>query len=153
MFRERGRIIHIENGVARVAIAPEPTDACGKTCGCGQACRVARGEFDAPAPPGASVGDDVTIEVPTPGVAGSAVLLLLIPAALFVGGAIAADTLRRRGAPGGGSGWAVLAGAMLMALWYGIMAIYDRHLRRSPEHRPRIVGRPGRPETPRDAGD
>jgi len=143
MIREKGIVFKLENGVACVAVLGGSKRTCGSCEACGGSCRMAVEQFSVPAPEGLHVGDEVVIEVPTPGVAASTTLIMLIPAALFIGGAFAATLLQKGKLLPGGEGMTFLVGAALMALWLGGVAVYDRHLRRSPEHKPRIVERGG----------
>ncbi len=120
-------------------------EACGR---CGFCRREEGGKvllLDAPAPEGLRPGDAVTVEIPVPGVGSSAAILLLIPLVLFITGLVCAEWLRGRGLLPGGTGVSVLAGLTLMAVSYIGVALYDRHLRRAPEHQPRIVQWRGRP--------
>ena len=142
MLREQGVVVAVTDGVARVAMDATEHTRCG-ACGL---CRAAKDGkqmlLDARAPEGISVGDRVTVEVPLPGPGRSAVLLLLVPLVLFVGGLILGEVLRAKGVLPGGSGMSLAPAFGLMVVWYVAVAVYDRHLRRSPEHEPRIIGRP-----------
>ena len=88
------------------------------------------------------VGDRVTVEIPAPGAAVSGLLLMLVPLVLFIAGILLGDSLRERGILPGGTWVSVLLGLGLMTLAYLLAAVYDRHLRRSPEHQPKIVDWP-----------
>ena len=142
MLREQGVVVKVADGVAHVVMDAAEHTRCG-ACG---VCRAAKDGkqmlLDARAPEGVGVGDRVTVEVPLPGPGRSAALLLLVPLVLFVGGLILGEALRARHVLPGGSGVSLIPAFGLMVLWYVAVAVYDRHLRRSPEHEPRIVGRP-----------
>ena len=94
---------------------------------------------ETPAPEGLHVGDAVTVEMSGPGPAGSAALLLFVPLILFVAGLVLAEWLHERGILSGGNGVSVAGGLVLMILGFLAAWSYDRHLRRAPEHQPRIV--------------
>ena len=143
MIREKGIVVKLENGIAGVAVPGSDRSKCGSCEACGGSCRIAVEQFSAPAPEGLHVGDEVVIEIPTPGAAASTTLIMLIPALLFIAGVFVATLLQKGKLLPGGEGTAFLLGGGLMALWLGGVAVYDRHLRRSPEHRPRIVERRG----------
>ena len=144
MIREKGIVVKLENGVAGVAVPGADRSKCGSCAACGGSCGIAVEQFDAPAPEGIRVGDDVVVEVPTPGVAVSTTLIMLIPALLFIAGVFTATLLQKAKLFPGGNVTAFLVGAGLIALWLAGLAVYDRHLRRSPDHRPRIVEWKGR---------
>ena len=142
MIRETGVVVEVENGVATISM-----DAAAHTwCGSCSICRTAEGGrrmlSGLRAPQGLRVGDKVTVEVPLPGSAQSAAMLFLVPVVLFVGALVVAEQYRARGVLPGTGGLSVLIALGLMGLWYVVAGIYDRHLRRSPEHQPRIVDRP-----------
>lgn len=145
MIRENGVVVALEGEAATVAMSSSAHAQC-KSCG---VCRAAAGGkqmlLDVPAPEGTRVGDRVTVEIPVPGPGRSAALLLLAPAVLFVAGIAVSEWLRQRGTVPWGSGVSVLIGLGLMLLWYLAAGVYDRHLRMSPEHRPRIISDRGRP--------
>ena len=139
MVREQGVIVSIENGVATVGMPARQHAQC-KSCG---VCRAAEGGrrmlLEADAPEGLHIGDRVTVEIPMPGPGRSAALLLLVPLILFAVGLGVAEALRARGVVSFGSGVSVLIGLALMVAGYVGAGLYDRHLRRSPAHKPRIV--------------
>ena len=66
-------------------------------------------------------------------------LLLLVPVGLLVAAIIAGELLRGSGVLPGGSGVSVLAGFVLMALWYVGVSLYDRRLRRGSKNQPVIA--------------
>jgi len=144
MLRERGVIVHVESGAARVALIAERAASCGSCTSCGGTCRLAQTFIEVSAPPGLRPGDEVTVEIPGPGVAAVAVLLLLVPVVLFVVGILASSALQARGLLPGGDGAAVLVAIALTAAWYAVVAAYDRRLRRSSGRRPRLVEWPVR---------
>jgi len=131
--------MEVRDGMARVAMQAAQHEACGH-CGF---CRRAEGGkvflLEASAPEEVRAGDTVTVEIPVPGVGLSATLLLLIPLVLFGGGVVLGEWLRAAGLLPGGSGVSALIGLVLMGLSYVGAALYDRHLRRAPEHQPTIV--------------
>ena len=146
MIREQGVVVSVQDGVARVAVEA-PDHAQCRSCGiCTRAQDDRRLIMEVRAPERLKVGDRVTVEVPVPGPVRSAMLILLVPLVLFVGGVLMSAWLQERGALPDGAGLSVLLGLVLMAAWYGTVAVYDRHLRRSPEHQPRIVSRPAQGE-------
>jgi len=139
MTRERGIVISIEEGTARVALIQEKAASCGSCAGCGGHCTVAPSCVDAPAPKGVHVDDEVVIEIPGPGTALSALLVFLAPAVLFIGGMLCSKMLQNAGILPGGTGIAVIVAFVVTALYFVGIALYDHRLRRSPEHRPRVV--------------
>ena len=147
MTREKGIVITIEQGVATVVLLREGEHACGTCAACGGCCKLARAEFHTHALPTLAIGDQVTIEIPGPGAAAGATLLMLIPMLLIVGAIAAAALLQKQNLLPGGNGVALLIGLGLVLPWYALLAIYDRRLRRSPKHGPRIVSPPERAET------
>jgi len=92
-----------------------------------------------PAPEGLKTGDRVTVNIPMPGPGRSAALLLLVPVGLLVAAIIAGELLRGADVLPGGSGVSVLAGFVLMALWYVGVSLYDRRLRRGLRNQPAIA--------------
>ena len=133
-MREQGVVVESDGGVATVAMAGARHEAC-KTCG---VCRTsADGRqmlVDVHCENAHDVGETVLVEIPGPGQATSAMLLLAMPLILFLVGM--------------GLGWALLPGrdffAMLlglcgMGIGWAIAALVDYRIRRSPEHQPRIV--------------
>ena len=133
-MREQGVVVKAEGGVVTVSM----TVAAHKECHSCGVCRAAangnRMLADIRSENGYAVGEKVTVEIPGPGQAASAILLLVIPLILFLVGI--------------GLGWALLPGqdvfAMLlggcgMGIGFGLAALVDRAIRRSPEHQPRIV--------------
>ena len=142
-MRERGIVVNIEGGAADVALLHEESARCHSCSGCGGSCGRARATFHAGAPAGLTVGDEVTLEISTPGPARSALLLMLAPMILFIAGVSLCTWLQERGDLPTGGGWAALAGVGLMTLWYVAVGFYDRRLRNDPAHAPRIVAWPG----------
>ena len=136
---EGGVVVDLKDGIATVAMAAAAHEGC-KSCG---ACHAsADGQkmiMNLPAPEGLKMGDRVTVNLPMPGPGRSAALLLLVPVGLLVAAIIAGELLRGAGALPGGSGVSVLAGFVLMTLWYVGAALYDRRLRRGSKNRPVIV--------------
>lgn len=145
-MREKGKVVDVTDGVARVAMDASQHAQCGSCGTCKSSAGGKQMLLDAAAPPGLRAADDVTVEISQPGPARSAALLLLVPLLLFVGGVTLGEWLRGREILPGGSGMSALAGFALMCLWYVGIGLYDRHLRRSPEHQPRIVSWPRRGE-------
>jgi positive regulator of sigma E activity len=140
MFRGRGVVISVDGGRAEVALIKESKAKCGSCDGCAGACRIARATFNVKAPDGLAVGDEVALDVPAPGTAASAILLMLVPLVLFIAAVFASVVLQQRGSLGGGEGMAALIGLGVIVVWYVGLGLYDRHLRTSPEHEVRIVG-------------
>ena len=95
--------------------------------------------IDVPAPEGVCAGKRVTIENPMPGPGRSAAILRLAPLVLFMAGIGGAKWLQSRNVLPEGDGISLLLGFGLMVLGLLAAAIYDRHLRISPKHRPRII--------------
>jgi len=138
-MREIGIVTAIHGDTVTVAMASATHSKC-TSCGmCRAASEGGQMLMDVPAAPNLNVGDRVCVEIPVPGAGTSAALLLLLPMVAFLLGLGLGEWLRGRGALSGGSGVSVLIGLAAMALCYTIAALYDRHLRTAPEHRPRIV--------------
>ena len=139
MIRESGLVTAIENGIATVAILPADEHRC-RACGVCRAADAGREMLiDVPAPEGVCAGERVTVEIPMPGPGRSAAILLLAPLVLFMAGIGAAKWLQSRSVLPEGDGISLLLGFGLMVLGLIAAAIYDRHLRISPKHRPRII--------------
>lgn len=149
MTRERGVVVQARGGIVRVALVAERGATCGSCSACGGGCRLARTFIEAPSPADLRPGDEVTVEIPGPGIAAAAALLLLVPGALFVAGIAAASALQERHVLPGGDAVALIVALALAALWYAAMAAYDRRLRRSGRRQPRLVEWPeGRSDGP-----
>lgn len=134
-MREEGVIIKIADEAATVEMNAAAHSGC-KSCG---VCRAgADGKtmrLDVHATEGLAIGDRVTVEIPGPGPALSAAIALLVPLVCFMLGlAIGAWLLPERHGLTVGIGFASMAASLFF------VACYDRHLRRSPQHQPRIVG-------------
>ena len=140
MIREQGLVVEwIEPGTARIAMDAAGHAQCGS---CGLCRREAGGRqllIDVRTDRSLKAGDRVTVEIPTPNAAVSGVLLLLVPLVLFVAGILLGEWLRGRGTIPAGSWASVLIGFLFMVGAFGVAALYDRHLQRSPAHQPRIV--------------
>lgn len=144
MIRERGRVVELEHGTARVMLMRDEGKSCVSCACCGGLCSTS-GPFNAVAPEGLHVGDEVTIEIPAPAVAALAALVFFVPVLLFIAGVAGAGLLQNLGAFPGRSGTSVITGFGLAGLWYVALGIYDRRWRRTPGRQPRIVAWPGRP--------
>ena len=140
-MREKGTVIEIRDGTARVNLVPEDAGKCG-SC---HACDLGGSEkqeyiIEVPATAGLAAGDEVFIEVPLPSRYLSIVLFFVLPliflgagcvAGYFVGRALfeskfAADLVT------------ILLGAVGLALSYFIVRVIDKSFlrKRTP---PRIV--------------
>lgn len=133
-MREEGVVIEIADAVATVEMNATAHSGC-KSCG---VCRTgADGKtmhLEVHAIKGLAVGNKVILEIPGPGPALSAAIALLVPLVCFmIGLAIGAWLLPRRHGLTVGIGFASMAASLFF------VACYDRHLRRSPRHQPRIV--------------
>ena len=144
MIREDGVVVDVpDTGIVRIAMSAGEHDKCG-SCGlCKHDPAGKRLFLDVQAPAELKVGDRVTVEIPGPGAALSGFLLFLLPLVLFVGGILAGEALRARGVLSLGSWFSVALGVVLMAASYALAALYDRRLRRSSSHQPRLVDWPG----------
>jgi len=133
-MREQGVVVKSDGGVVTVAMAAARHEAC-KTCGVCRASADGRQMLvDARCEKAHEVGERVLVEIPGPGQAASAILLLVIPLILFLVGI----GLGRALLPGEDV-LMMLLGGCGMGIGWGIAALVDRHIRRSPEHQPRIV--------------
>ncbi|MFH1551133.1 MAG: SoxR reducing system RseC family protein [Planctomycetota bacterium] len=140
-MREKGTVIEISDGTARVNLVPEDAGKCG-SC---HACDLGRDEkqehiIEVPATAGLTTGDEVFIEVPLPSRYLSIVLFFVLPliflgagcvAGYFIGKALfemefAADL------------FTIILGAVGLALSYIIVRVIDKYFlgKRTP---PRIV--------------
>ena len=144
MIREPGEVVEVRDGSAIVSMAAAAHAQCGSCGMCKMAEDGERRLTAVRAPEGVQPGDKVTVEIPVPGPAQSAAILFLVPLVIFIGGLLAAEQLRASGVIPGGGGLSVLVALGLAVLWYVAVGMYDRHLRRSAEHQPRIVDWPGR---------
>jgi positive regulator of sigma E activity len=142
--REEGVVVEVlSDDSVRIGMSGASHDKCGS---CGLCQRDTAGNrvlLEVRTPVRLTVGDRVTVEIPGPGAALSGVLLFLLPLILFVGGILLVESLRARGVVPFGSWVSVLAGLLLMVLSYTASALYDRRLRRSPAHQPRLLSWPG----------
>ena len=147
MVREGGVVVEVKGGAAAVSMDAPAQSQCG-SCGI---CRAAgareRVLAGLPAPEGLKTGDRVIVAIHRPGPARSAAILFLVPTVIFVGALVITDDLRTRGLFPASGVFSALVALVLMASWYIAAGAYDRHLRRSPEHQPRIVDWPGRVST------
>ena len=139
MGREQGVVVKVEAGVAQVTLVREKEGGCHSCAGCGGVCTATSNQFSAPAPEGLQAGDEVTIDIPGPGVGLSAALVLLVPVVVFVAGLALADLLQNRELLPDGDGVAVLVGLGLIVCWFAGLSVYDRRLRNDPAHQPKIV--------------
>jgi positive regulator of sigma E activity len=143
--REEGVVVDVLSAQSvRIAMSGASHARCGS---CGLCKRDASGKnvfLDVRTPTQLKVGDRVTVDIPGPGAALSGFLLFFLPLVLFIGGILAMEALRARGVISLGSWASVAAGFALMVLSYGVAALYDRRLRRSPSHQPTLVDWPGR---------
>ena len=133
-MRETGTVIAIDNGTATIEMAAAAHSGCG-SCGL---CRAgADGKtmtIEVSVTEGLAVGDGVTIEIPGPDPGMSAVIVFLLPLVCFMAGlGVGAWLLPGRHALAVGIGLAAMAASLFC------VAGYDRRLRRSPRHQPRIV--------------
>jgi len=140
-MHEKGTVIEIRDGTARVNLVPEDAGKCG-SC---RACDLGQGEkhehiIEVPATAGLAAGDEVFIEVPLPSRYLSIVLFFVLPliflgagcvAGYFIGKALferefAADL------------FTIILGAVGLALSYFIVRVIDKYFlgEKTP---PRIV--------------
>ena len=139
MMRENGVVIEAGNGTVTVEMNTARHSAC-KTCGmCSTAADGSKMLIEVRTAEALNIGESVTVEIPRPGTALSATILLLAPIVCFMIGLMVGEWLRARGILPGGSGVSVLLGFGSMAVAYAGAVGHDRHLRKSPHHQPRIV--------------
>lgn len=139
MRRERGIVAETVSGKARVVMDAAGHAAC---TACGLCRRSADGgtvSFETDALDELKPGDAVLVEIPGPGPASSAAILLLLPLVMFVCGVVVGEWLRKREVIASGSWVSVVIGFSLMCAAFLGAGVYDRFLRSSPRHRPRIV--------------
>ncbi len=142
-MREKGTVIEIRDGTARVNLVPEDAGRCGS-------CRACDLEQDkkhehiikVPATEGLAVGDEVFIEIPLPSRYLSIVLFLVLPLVFLGAGCVAGYFIGRalfeRELAAGL--FTILLGAAGLALSYIIVRIIDKFfLRKRPP--PRIVNK------------
>jgi len=136
-MREEGVVCAVAAGLARVKLNAAGCARCGSCGVCTEKGREA--EIEVVALPETQPGDRVVVEIPGPGPATSAVILLLFPLILFFAGLLLGEWLRARGSVALESWFSFLLGLALMAAAYLVAGAYDRHLRRAPDMQPRIV--------------
>ena len=135
MIREQGTVVKTGIGAVTVAMVAAKHTEC-RSCGvCKAAADGKQMLMNIRTEESHQVGDKVTVEVPGPGQALSAVLLLLVPLLLFLVGL----GLGRWLMPGDDA-VAFVLGVCAMGIGFGGASLYDRRLRRSPKYQPRIVG-------------
>lgn len=142
--REAGVVVDVGPDSVRVALDAAAHGQCGS---CGICQRDAQGKSVSlvlRTTEELKVGDRVTVEIPGPGAALSGFLLFFLPLVLFIGGILATEHFRSTGAITAESWLSVVVGFGLMVLSYAAAALYDRRLRRAPQHQPRLVDWPGR---------
>lgn len=132
-MRETGTVVAIANGRARVEIDSRAPTCCS-CCNQGASCKT----LDVDAPSGLKTGDKVTLEVPGGPVVRNLLMLLVVPAALVVGG-VALGYALIAAPPGEINMPAVLIGVALMFGWYIGAHLLDRKRPRSPQSAPRII--------------
>ena len=140
-MREKGIVIEIRDGTARVNLVPEDAGRCG-SC---HACDLGQDEkhehvIEVPATAGLAAGDEVFIEVPLPSRYLSIVLFFVLPL-IFLGAGCVAGYLIGKALfemEFAADLFTIILGAVGLALSYIIVRIIDKSFlgKRSP---PRIV--------------
>jgi len=140
-MREKGTVIEIRGGTARVNLVPEDADRCG-SC---RACDMGGGEkqehiIEVPATEGLAAGDEVFIEVPLPSRYLSIVLFFVLPLMFLGAGCVAGYFIGKALFEGEFAAdlFTIILGAVGLALSYIIVRIIDKFFlrKRTP---PRIV--------------
>jgi positive regulator of sigma E activity len=135
---EKGRVLNIRNGRARVEIIPTSLSACGRCALC-SATPAGSVILDVAAVPDAKVGGIVTIEVPDVSPLRAVIVLLLVPLLLLIGGIMAGYLLGPQKEGAGINLTALLVGATLMAAWYLSVHFVEKRRPPEPQKFPRIV--------------
>jgi positive regulator of sigma E activity len=131
--REAGVVRKVEKGKAFVLVRRELASCCGAAL-CATNGNTTEIVLDAP--PGLQPRDEVVIRIPT-SFFHSSFALFFIPAALLIAVVVAGQILFAVGRATQVSGYAILAGLMVVIAWYLAMIIFDR--RSTRDFSPRIV--------------
>ncbi|MCR4401852.1 MAG: SoxR reducing system RseC family protein [Firmicutes bacterium] len=140
-MEERGRVIEVSGGLAKVEVTRhEACRHCG-ACGLGRADRMV---VEATNAIGARPGDEVALELESSRVLGAAFIAYMIPLFFMMAGIyLGAVLARSAGRSGAASLLGVIFGLALLAASYSLVYTYDRRVNpaRFRAEITRIVGR------------
>ena len=125
MIAEKGRVLDVRGGIARIEIL-HGGGSCCSSCGF---CNSLEGQeklLELPAPEGLQPGDVVTLRITLRSAAGAASARFAIPLVLLIGGALVGAQFFPVETEGQVNLAALALGAGLMVLWYIGVSLHER---------------------------
>ncbi|MGE5587812.1 MAG: SoxR reducing system RseC family protein [Clostridia bacterium] len=125
-MEERGRVIEVCGGLAKVEVTRHEACRHCKACDFGRSDRVV---VEATNNIGARAGDEVTLELESSRVLGAAFVAYMVPLLFMVAGIYLGTILAQaKGRPEAGSLFGAVLGVVLLAASYGIVYAYGRRV-------------------------